>query len=327
MVVATYGLADWLAGPLAVRVSGAWRRRRWCCSRRPGAPGRWAGGAARWTAVLVAALCVTPLIDVVAAKGELLGLPLVTAAACSRCWRCAARTARAPSCSRGRRGRVGDGAGHEAEPRRRPRLRRGAAAHRGPVPRGAADGAGPRWAPRRSGSRPAGAGRPWAGPSPPAYASRCWGTPSGLPGDASAVLAAEPASAPAERGRLLVLVAAGAAWSAVLGGFLVHVRDEAERDAPVTWAVLAVLAAGRRRARGRGSYWRDYLFALVPSTASARRCCRAGSPGAGGRCERWSGSRPSAARCRWRCGGSAVLGLQASTRPTTAARCGRRRAR
>ncbi len=40
--------------------------------------------AGRWSAVVVAALTTSPLIDPVAAKGELLALPLVGLALCGR---------------------------------------------------------------------------------------------------------------------------------------------------------------------------------------------------------------------------------------------------
>ncbi len=68
---------------------------------------------------------------------------------------------------------------------------------------------------------------------------------------------------------LLVVIAAGAGMIAVIGGLLVHVRDEVGRDAPVTWAVLAMLAADTAALVASGSYWRDYLLVLVPSTALA----------------------------------------------------------
>ena len=270
LVVATYGLADWLAGPLAVRVLGALAAA--ALVLLAAATARLVAGpvAARWTAVLVAALCVTPLIDVVAAKGELLGLPLVMGGCLLAVLALRSATGTRSLLLAGAAGAVSATAlgmkqslvgglvfggvllltavlSHEVSRRR-----------------GAALGAAA-----------------LAGAALPVLATVGWAVAAGVRlevlgysvwgfrGDASAVLAAEPASAPAERAALLVLVAAGVGMVAVLGGLLVHVRDEVERDAPVTWAVLAVLAADAAALVASGSYWRDYLFALVPSTALA----------------------------------------------------------
>lgn len=270
LLVATYGAADWLAGPLTVRVLGAVAVTALVLLAAMTARLVAGASAARWTAVLVAALCVTPLIDVVAAKGELLGLPLVMGGCLFALLALRRADGRRALLLAGAAGAVSATAlglkqslvgglvfggvlllvavlGREVT------LRRGAAL----------------------------AGAALAGAAVPVLATVGWAVAAGVRlevlayavwgfrADASAVLAAQPASAPTERAALLVVVAAGAGMVAVIGGLLVHVRDEVGRDAPVTWAVLAMLGADTLALVASGSYWRDYLLVLVPSTALA----------------------------------------------------------
>ena len=114
--------------------------------------------AGRWSAVVVAALTTSPLIDPVAAKGELLALPLLGLAmwAALLAVGSACREPRGRTRLRGRP-RRGRGPRTEAEPGRRPRLRRSCCSSA-----------------RGGGDRPAGAGsRCWPPASPRAQPCRC----------------------------------------------------------------------------------------------------------------------------------------------------------
>ena len=269
-LVATYGSADWLAGPLTVRVLGAVAVTALVLLAAVTARLVAGPSAARWTAVLVAALCVTPLIDVVATKGELLGLPLVMGG----CLLALLALRRAE----GRRALLLAGAAGtvSATALGLKQSLVGGLVFGGVLLLVAALG---REVTLRRGAALAGAAL--AGATVPVLATLGWTVAAGVRlevlgyavwgfrTDASAVLAAQPASAPTERAALLVVVAAGAGMVAVIGGLLVHVRDEVGRDAPVTWAVLAMLGADTAALVASGSYWRDYLLVLVPSTALA----------------------------------------------------------
>ena len=270
LLVATFGAADWLAGPLTVRVLGAVAVTALVLLAAMTARLVAGASAARWTAVLVAALCVTPLIDVVAAKGELLALPLVMGG----CLLALLALRRAD----GRRALLLAGAAGTVSATA-PGLKQslvGGLVFGGALLLVAVLG---REVTLRRGAALAAAAL--AGAAVPVLATVGWAVAAGVRlevlayavwgfrADASAVLAAQPASAPTERAALLVVVAAGAGMVAVIGGLLVHVRDEVGRDAPVTWAVLAMLGADTVALVASGSYWRDYLLVLVPSTALA----------------------------------------------------------
>lgn len=86
--------------------------------------------------------------------------------------------------------------------------------------------------------------------------------------DASRVLStAGSTSAPTERALLLVAVAIGVGMVLIFAGFLIHIRDE-WRDAPaVTLATVALLLVDVTFLVAGGSFWLDYLYALVPCAA------------------------------------------------------------
>ena len=69
------------------------------------------------------------------------------------------------------------------------------------------------------------------------------------------------------RAALLVVSALGAGMLLVIGGFVVHIRGEWEDDAPLTAAVAAMLVVDIAGLVLGGSFWRDYLFPLLPATA------------------------------------------------------------
>ena len=104
-----------------------WRPRRSSCWPPGSAPWSRDQEAGRWSAVVTAALTTSPLIDPVAAKGELLALPLRGAgAAGGRCSRCAPGAGPGAGLRLRRRAGRRVGARTEAEPRRRPGVRGGA---------------------------------------------------------------------------------------------------------------------------------------------------------------------------------------------------------
>jgi hypothetical protein len=108
-----------------------------------------------------------------------------------------------------------------------------------------------------------------------------WYAVYGFRFDASRVLSDSTDSAPTVRAGLLVVIAVGAGMLLIIGGFVVHVRDEWRADAPLTAAIAALLAVDVVGLVLGGSYWRDYLFPLLPGTALcaallARRASRRG---------------------------------------------------
>ena len=108
-----------------------------------------------------------------------------------------------------------------------------------------------------------------------------WYAVYGFRFDASRVLSDATDTAPTLRAGLLVLVALGAGMLLIIGGFVVHIRGEWADDAPLTAAVAALLAIDVVGLVSGGSYWRDYLFPLLPGTALcaallARRASRRG---------------------------------------------------
>lgn len=284
LLVATYRLGDALGGLTAMRVLAAL-----ACAVSvllAARAGRLVAGspASGWAALACAAACTNPLIGVGSAKGELLGLPLVLGAVVlalasvrtpSR-WR-AVGLAAAAGCSGaaavGFKQSLGGGLvftgvllltstllGHLG-PRRLVATVVGAAA-------GAAV--------------PVLVTVAWA-QSAAVDLDALWYAVASFREDASRVLASQPSSAPLTRAGVLALAALGAGLVLVVGGFVVHAPGEWSDDPSLTSAVAAMLAADTAALVVSGSYWRDYLYALVPSTALAaallarRRPSRRGS--------------------------------------------------
>ena len=139
------------------------------------------------------------------------------------------------------------------------------------------------------------------------------GTPStGSASTPPGVLAAGGAESETVRAGLLVVSALGAGMLLVIGGFVVHIRGEWEDDAPLTAAVAALLLVDVAGLVLGGSFWRDYLFPLLPGTAlcaallarraqQARRGDALGDRGGGrldGAAARRLGRLPGASGCR-----------------------------
>ena len=213
---------DWLAGPRASGPAGA---RVAPPGGGHGAPGRRAGGSPR--GARGGARRELLIRRSWRRRAELLGLPLVMGGCLLAVL--ALRSAHGhalPPARRGRRVVSATALGMSRASLGPLVFGGGAAAHRGPVPRGEPT-------PGRRGARGAclRCWPPWAGPSPPAYAGGVL-TPSGA---SAGLLLRGPrcrSPAPAQRAALLVWSRRAWAWSLAPGGLLVHVRDEVERDHP-----------------------------------------------------------------------------------------------
>lgn len=97
--------------------------------------------------------------------------------------------------------------------------------------------------------------------------SDLWYAVYGFRFDAASVLASGSAESETIRAAMLVISALGAGMLLVIGGFVVHIRGEWEDDAPLTAAVAALLLVDVAGLVLGGSFWRDYLFPLLPATA------------------------------------------------------------
>ena len=263
-------LADFLGG--SGRRCACWvhsRPRRSSCWPPGSAPWSPTRRPARWSAVVVAAaLTTSPLIDPVAAKGELLALPLVGLALL---WSLMAVRSETPARALGLAFAAGL-AGASALG-----LKQNLA---GGLVFAFVLFVGSWWwgSDQRPPVRGAG-GEPAAGAAVPVLAtigwalaagvrlSELWYTVYGFRSDAAQVIAESTSTKPAERIVLLLAIAVGAGVVAIVGGFVVHFKDHWTADRPVTVATGAVLTVELAGLVAGGSYWRDYLFPLVPPIA------------------------------------------------------------
>ncbi|MQW76009.1 hypothetical protein GHK92_08990 [Nocardioides sp. dk4132] len=266
LLISVFKLSDAIGGPTFIRVLGAL-----ACAALVLLAARTAqviagDTPARWTAICVAALTSSTLINLVAVKGELLGLPFIMAACLL-----------AISALRGGSVPLAVLAGLSASVAvgfKQNLL--GGLVFAGTLLLVAlitrrVDG--------RTFLRLAAAGL--AGAAVPVAAMLAWAAAAGVrPGtlwyaiygfraDASAVLASHSSKAADERAVNLVLIALCAGLLMVLGGFVVHLRGELRDDAPLAAATAAMLAYDAFGMVLGGSFWPDYLFALVPSAALA----------------------------------------------------------
>lgn len=97
--------------------------------------------------------------------------------------------------------------------------------------------------------------------------STLWYVVYGFRSDAGHVVAAGSQTAPLRRAGLLLLAAVLSGLALVVGGFLVHLRDEWRVDRALTAATLAVVVTDLVGLVLGGSFWRDYLLPLVPGAA------------------------------------------------------------
>lgn len=278
LLIAIFKVSDAIGGPLFIRVVGAiacaalvvtaaWAARLVAGSR-----------AARWTAVCVAAFTTNTVIDAVAVKGELLGLPFVMVS-CALAL-VALRDRVAPYALL-----AGLAAG--VAPHVKQNLLGGLVFAGVLLVVSLATGRlGRRDFLRLAAAGLAGAAVPtlltiaWAR-SAGVHLDVLWYAVAGFRSDASAVLAVGSPHAPALRLGVLLAAALVAGMLLVVGGFVVHLREEWADDKAVTAATAALIAADAAALVIGGSYWRDYLFPLVPGTALAaallvRRASRRG---------------------------------------------------
>jgi 4-amino-4-deoxy-L-arabinose transferase-like glycosyltransferase len=263
-LIALFKVSDAIAGPLFIRVLGAV-----ACAllvvTAAGVARRIADErAARWTAVAMAAFSTNVLIDAVAVKGELLALPVLMGslwlslvAVAERSSRAALAAGLLAGLALGLKqnlvgGLVFAGAFFLASwvagrLRRGDVLRLCAAALAGLAVPLLATAA---WA-IASGVR----------------LSTLWYAVYGFRADATQALATGSPEAPTRRAVVLLLVAFGVGIALVIGGFVVHIRAEWAEDAPLTFATATLLATDLVGLVLGGSFWRDYLFPLLPATA------------------------------------------------------------
>ena len=263
-LIALFKASDALAGPLSIRVLGAL-----ACAllvlTAAGVARRVADErAARWTAVAMAAFTTNILIDAVAVKGELLALPVLMGSLWLSLVAVAERSSRAAlgagllaGAALGfKQNLVGGlvfGAALLLASWAAGRL------HRGEVARLAT-------AALAGFAVPVSATAAWAVASG-VELSTLWYAVYGFRADAGEVLANGSAEAPTVRAALLLLSAFGVGMALVIGGFLVHIRGEWVDDPPLTVATAALLAVDVLGLVLGGSFWRDYLFPLLPATA------------------------------------------------------------
>ncbi|GAB3250542.1 hypothetical protein [Nocardioides dilutus] len=264
LIIATYGWADDVGGPLFIRVVGAL-----ACALLVVAAANVARlvateTAARWTAVAVAAITSNIAINAVAVKGELLALPILMGslglallAVRDRSWVFALGGGLLAGLALGFKQNLVGG------------LVFTAVLYVASALAGRLSLAG---LARLASTAAAGAVIPLLGTLLWARAAgvdldALWYAVYGFRFDAAAVLASGSAETETVRAALLVVSALGAGMLLVIGGFVVHIRGEWEDDAPLTAAVAAMLVVDVAGLVLGGSFWRDYLFPLLPATA------------------------------------------------------------
>jgi 4-amino-4-deoxy-L-arabinose transferase-like glycosyltransferase len=269
IVIAVFRAGDLLGTPWAVRLLGALAAAATVLLVARAARVIGTESGARWSAVVVAALVANPIIDPISVKGELLALPLISGSVLAAL--CAVRTAtRHPSllaAVAGASGMLAVGLkqnlvgglvfatvvfavswlGGSLDGRRL--LRLASVLVVGALLPVAAVTA---WA-VAAGVRP----------------SVLWYTVYGFRSDAADVLSLDPGGAAYERLVVLVGAAVGAGILAVVAAFAIHLRGRWQEDRPATAAVGAVLLVDLVALSLGGSFWRDYLFPLIPTVGLA----------------------------------------------------------
>jgi hypothetical protein len=256
-LIALFEVADRVGGPLFIRVLGAlacaalvlavaWVTRLLADER-----------TARWTAVATAALVTTPVIDLVAVKGEVLALPFLVGAVGLALVAVRDRTTWAAFAAGllaavplGLKQNLAGAAVFVAVLLLASRRRRLAAV------------------------AAAGFAVPIAGTIAWALAAgvrlhTLWYAVYGFRADAAGALDEGPAGAPLRRALVLLLILVVTGIAAALAVYLARLRHHWRRDAPVTAAVVAMIAFDLVALALGGSFWQDYAFGLVPGTVLA----------------------------------------------------------
>jgi hypothetical protein len=272
-LIAVFGIADLLGPPMGtptgIRLLGALAAAATVVLVARAALLVATPSAARWSAVLVAALVTTPLIDAMSTKGELLALPLIAASmwAALRAVRSAGRhpflaaavAGAAGALALGMKQNLVDGLVFAAVLVVASRLNGDLTWRRTlRVGAGMAAGAAVPVLVVVGATLLAGVGL-----------DTLWYALYGFRADAAEVLAETDSHATYQRLWLLVAAALGAGVVAVIGGFVLHLRQEWRADRPATAAVTAMLLVEIVGLIAGGSYWRDYLFPLIPSVGLA----------------------------------------------------------
>jgi hypothetical protein len=264
LLIAVVKVADWVAGPLFMRFVGALGCLLLVISAAAVARHISGNRAAAWTAIAVAAISANPMIDAVAAKGELLGIPLIMTSIWFSLLALERRSARwalgagmlavlALGLKQNLFGGLVFGgvllvvAGLDRAITGRDFRRLATAALAGamlPVV-GTLSWA---W---------------WAG----VHLDAVWYAVYGFRSDALKVLIAGGRAAPESRAKVLAAIVLGSGMALIIGGFLVHVAGAWRTNRAVTAATLAVIATDGLGLLLGGSYWRPYLFVLIPGAA------------------------------------------------------------
>lgn len=263
-LIALFRFSDLLGGPHFIRVVGALACALLVVSAAQTARLIADDRSARWTAVAMAAITANPLIDIVAVKGELLGLPFVMGA----CWLALLAL---------KHGSLWYAAGAG--------LLAGAAMGFKQNLVGGLVFCGvlliASWltgkVTRAEFARLSAAGL--AGAAVPVLGTVVWALMEGVRlhtmsyaiygfrSDAARVIAEGSAHAPTHRAWVMVSIALAAGPALMIGGFLVHIRGEWADDRAITAATLAILLVDGAALVAGASFWNDYLFALLPGTA------------------------------------------------------------
>lgn len=277
-LIALFRLSDQVGGPLFIRIVGALACALLVVSAAQVARLVADDRSARWTAMAMAAITTNPLINIVAVKGELLGLPFVMAS----CWLALlALKHGSPWYAAGAGLLAGTALGFKQN------LVGGlvfcgvlliASWLTGKVT-------------RAEFARLSAAGL--AGAAVPVLGTALWALMEGVHlrtltyaiygfrSDATRVIAEGSSHAPTHRAWIMMSIALAAGLALMIGGFLVHIRGEWADDRVITAATLAILVVDGAALVVGASFWKDYLFALLPGTALcvallARRASRRG---------------------------------------------------
>jgi hypothetical protein len=96
-----------------------------------------------------------------------------------------------------------------------------------------------------------------------------WYAVYGFRADASAALGDGSVAAPARRAAVLLLILVATGIAVVLAAYVARLREHRRRDAPLTAAVVAMVAFDVAALVLGGSFWQDYGFELVPGALLA----------------------------------------------------------
>jgi len=267
-LIALVKASDWIGGPLFIRFVAAVG-----CALLVVAAARTAylvagSRSARWTAVATAAVTANTMIDSVAAKGEILGIPLVVtsfwfALEALRVLASSPRRATLLAAAAGLVGMTAVGLKQNMIT---------GLAFGGVVLLVSALTRQISWP--QFGTLAAGA---LAGAAVPLGATIAWCLATGVElhtlwyavygfrSDALVVLSDGAADAPTERALRLAAIFVLTAMALIVGWFLINLRHAWRTHPAVTAAALAVLVVDGAGVVLGGSYWRPYLFGIVPT--------------------------------------------------------------